>query len=145
MLFAAAIVFGFSTASLLLNINRIRVKMKGMENYRMDLDKVIAGYFAAIRAKDIEGLMALYASDASFSLPDGRQFSGTDAIRAMHLSVFAASAPQPSPGRTIIAPSAAAVEIEARLPDGSVRHTTNHFFLNKDGKIERLSVYVKTG
>ena len=111
----------------------------------MDVSKVMEGYFAAIRAKDIEGLMALYAKDATFILPDGRQFAGTDAIRATHLSVFAASAPQPSPGRTIIAQSAGAVEIEARLPDGSVRHTTNHYYLNGDGKIERLSVYIKTG
>jgi hypothetical protein len=111
----------------------------------MDLDEVIDRYFAAIRAKDIEGLMALYANDATFSLPDGRQFAGADAIRGMHLTVFSAGAPQPSPGRTIIAPSAAAVEIEARLLDGSVRHTTNHYYLNGAGRIERLSVYVKTG
>lgn len=110
----------------------------------MDLDKVIECYFAAIRAKDIDSLMALYAENATFNLPNGREFAGKDAIRTMQLSVFAASAPQPSLGRTIIAQSAAAVEVEARLPDGSVRHTTNHYFLNKDGEIERLNVYIKT-
>ena len=111
----------------------------------MDLGKVIDGYFAAIRAKDIEGLMALYADNATFILPDGRQFSGKDAIRAMHLHVFSASAPQPLPGARIIGQSAAAVEIEARLPDGTVRHTTNHYYFDTEGEIARLSVYIKTG
>jgi len=111
----------------------------------MDLRQIIDSYFAAIRAKDIESLMALYADDATFDLPDGRQFTGADAIRAMHAGVFAASAPQPSPGATIMGQAAAAVEIEARLPDGSVRHTTNHYYLSATGKIARLSVYIKTG
>jgi ketosteroid isomerase-like protein len=111
----------------------------------MNLSKAIDDYFAAIRARDIERLMALYAENATFSLPDGRQFAGIDAIRAMHLNVFSAGAPLPFPGAMILAQSAAAVEIEARLPDGSGRHTTNHFYLNADGRIERLSVYVKTG
>jgi uncharacterized protein (TIGR02246 family) len=111
----------------------------------MDVRKVIDGYFAAIRAKDIDGLMTLYAADATFSLPDGRQFTGTEAIRAMHSSVFSAAAPVPSHGRAIMAQSAAAIEIEARLPDGSVRHTTNHFYLDGEGRIERLSVYIKNG
>jgi hypothetical protein len=31
----------------------------------------------------------------------------------------------------------------ARLPDGSVRHTTNHFTLDDGGKVVRLSVYMK--
>lgn len=111
----------------------------------MDVRKVIDRYFAAIRAKNIDGLTALYAADATFSLPDGRRFAGTEAIRTMHAGVFSAAAPVPSPGRVIMAQSAAAVEIEARLPDGSVRHTTNHFYLDAEGKIERLSVYIKTG
>lgn len=110
----------------------------------MNLDEVIDSYFAAIRAKDIESLMALYGENAIFSLPNGREYIGKDSIRAMQLSVFAASAPQPSLGRMIIAQSAAAVEVEARLPDGSVRHTTNHYYLNKAGEVERLTVYVKT-
>jgi ketosteroid isomerase-like protein len=110
----------------------------------MNVESVVDGYFAAIRGKDVDGLMTLYAEGAVFSLPDGRQFSGRDAIRAMHLGIFSAAAPQPALGARIIGAGAAAVEIEARLADGSVRHTTNHFHLGADGKIARLSVYVKT-
>ena len=109
----------------------------------MKIEQVIDGYFAAIRGRDIEALMALYAPDATFILPDGQKFHGADAIRTMHLGVFAASAPIPSPGQKIVAATAAAVEIEARLPDGSVRQTTNHYTLDGNGKIARLSVYMK--
>lgn len=111
----------------------------------MELERVIDSYFAAIRAKDIDALTDLYADDATFILPDGREFAGIDAIRAMHLGVFSASAPMPSPGARIMSRSAAAVEIDARLPDGTVRQTTNHYFLDEAGKIERLNVYMKAG
>ncbi len=110
----------------------------------MEITQVIDAYFEAIRAGDIEALMALYAQDAVFILPDGRELRGAEAIRAMHASVFSASAPSPSPGRQIVAESAAAVEIEAQLRDGSVKRTTNHYSLDEHGKIARLSVYTKT-
>lgn len=111
----------------------------------MELEAVIESYFAGIRAKDIDALTDLYAEDATFILPDGREFVGIDAIRAMHLGVFSAGSPMPSPGARIMSHSSAAVEIEARLPDGTVRQTTNHYFLDEAGKIERLNVYMKAG
>jgi len=36
-----------------------------------------------------------------------------------------------------------ATEIEARLPDGTVRRTANFFHFNGEGLIERLSVYAR--
>jgi ketosteroid isomerase-like protein len=109
----------------------------------MTIEHVVEAYFAGMRAKDIAALRALYAEDASFILPDGREFDGVVAIGAMHEGVFAAGAPVPSLGARIMAENAAAVEVEARLPDGTSRFTTNHFYLDPAGKIARLNVYIK--
>lgn len=109
----------------------------------MDIEQVMETYFAAMRAKDSAPLRQLYAEDATFCLPDGREFSGRETICGMHESVFAAGAPVPTPGARILSGQAGAVEIEAMLADGTVRHTTNHFYLNGEGRIERLNVYMK--
>lgn len=102
-------------------------------------------YFASVRARDLDGLIALYAENASFSLPNGREFNGVDAIREMHRSVFAAGGPSPTPLASIAEASSIAVEIEARLPDGTVRRTANFYYLNPAGRIQRLSVYMRGG
>src|SRR5262249_49877975 len=102
-------------------------------------------YFACIRGRDLDGLAALYAADATFILPDGREFTGVAAIRQMHQGVFAAGAPVPTPGPRVTGESGVAVEIAARLPDGTVRHTANFFHLDGEGRIQRLSVYQKSG
>lgn len=107
------------------------------------MEEVIEAYFAAMRSRDIDALSGLYAEDARFILPDGREHAGRAAICAMHGHVFSVGAPVPTPGARIVTPTAAAVEIEARLPDGSVRHTTNHFYLDAAGRIARLNVYMK--
>ena len=109
----------------------------------MNSEQVLEAYFAAMRCKDIEALTALYAEDAIFILPDGREFEGLTAIAAMHEGVFAAGAPVPTVGARIIGENAAAAEVEARLPDGTSRFTTNHFFLDAKGRIARLNVYMK--
>ena len=109
----------------------------------MQARNVVDRYFTCIRGHDIDGLIALYAKDATFVLPSGRELSGLAAIREMHLGVFAASAPNPSPMATVIGEHSAAVEIEARLSDGSVRRTANFYHLNSDGHIQRLSVYMR--
>lgn len=102
-------------------------------------------YFACTRLKDIEGLAALYEEDAVFVLPNGREFKGIAAIRAMHLDVFAAGSPMPSPEARVEGENAIAVEIEARLPDGTVRNTANFYRLSDAGRIERVAVYMRVG
>jgi len=106
---------------------------------------VASRYFACIRARDIDGLMELYADDAEFTLPSGARFAGKSAIREMHAGVFAAGAPVPTPLAMVEGEGAVAVEIEARLPDGSVRHTANFYRLDAQGRIARLGVYMRTG
>jgi uncharacterized protein (TIGR02246 family) len=109
----------------------------------MNVEQVVDSYFAAMRAKDVAAVTSLYAQEATFILPDGREFNGVGAISGMHQGIFAASSPVPTPGAKIVSERAAAIEIEARLPDGTSRFTTNHFYLDEQGKIERLNVYIK--
>jgi hypothetical protein len=63
----------------------------------------------------------------------------------MHQGVFAAGAPVPTPGPRVVGERAAAVEIAAQLPDGTVRRTANFFHLDEAGRIQRLSVYMRGG
>lgn len=100
-------------------------------------------YFACVRARDLEGLMELYAKDASFTLPNGREAHGIDAIREMHRTVFAAGGPFPTPLQTIAGTDSVAVEIEARLLDSTVRRTANFYYLNSAGLIQAVSVYMR--
>ncbi len=109
----------------------------------MNPTDVTERYFASVRARDLDGLVALYAEDACFTLPNGREFNGIDAIREMHRSVFAAGGPSPTPLASIADAGSIAVEIEARLPDGTVRRTANFYYLNAAGRIQRLSVYMR--
>lgn len=108
-----------------------------------DPSTTVDGYFAAIRAKDIDALMALYAEDATFTLPTGKTASGKAAIRETHLGVFAAASPYPTPVARIVGGDAIAVEVEAALPDGSVRQTTNIYRFDEGGKIRSLGVYMR--
>jgi 3-hydroxyisobutyrate dehydrogenase-like beta-hydroxyacid dehydrogenase len=108
-----------------------------------DPQTTVDGYFAAVRARDIDALMALYAEDATFTLPNGKSFTGKDTIRGVHQSVFDSGSPFPSPGARFVGAEGIAVEIEAQLPDGSVRNTTNHYRFDETGKILSLGVYAR--
>ena len=108
-----------------------------------DPQTTVDGYFAAVRASDIEALMALYAEDATFTLPNGKSFTGKDTIRGVHQRVFDSGSPFPSPGARFVGAEGIAVEIEAQLPDGSVRNTTNHYRFDETGKILSLGVYAR--
>ena len=54
-------------------------------------------YFECVRAKDIDGWMALFAEDALYVLPDGSEFAGKQAIRAFQEKVFGSGSPFPTP------------------------------------------------
>ncbi|MBU6267913.1 MAG: nuclear transport factor 2 family protein [Sphingomonadales bacterium] len=108
-----------------------------------DPNATVDGYFAAIRAKDIDALMALYAEDATFTLPNGKAFTGKVAIRATHEAVFASGSPYPTPGARFVGSEGIAVEIAAALPDGTVRQTTNHYRFDDAGRIRSLGVYMR--
>jgi ketosteroid isomerase-like protein len=111
----------------------------------VDCRGVVDRYFANMRARDIEGLVRLFAPDATFILPDGRELSGVAAIHDMYGKLFAAMAPSPTPHAVIAAAQGVATEIEARLPNGTIRRTANFFHFNDEGLIKRLSVYARGG
>jgi ketosteroid isomerase-like protein len=49
-------------------------------------------YFASVQARDLDGLSALYAENACFTLPNGREFNGIDAPER-----FCGGRPNPHP------------------------------------------------
>lgn len=102
-------------------------------------------YFASMKSRDLEGLMTLFATDATMILPDGREFSDVTAIRAMYVGLFAMQPPVPTPIAMIAGAQGVATEIEAQLPNGTVRRTANFFHLDSAGLIKRLSVYARSG
>ena len=109
----------------------------------VDPQKTVDAYFDAIRTKNIDVLMSLYADNATFTLPNGNSFNGKEAIRTVHLSVFACGSPIPNPGARFSGAEGIAVEISAQLPDGNVRNTTNHYRFDAAGKILSLGVYAR--
>lgn len=123
-------------------IRRAAVEAEG-EPGPADPQSTVDRYFAAIHAKDIEVLMALYADHATFTLPNGKRFNGKDEIRSVHQSVFDSSSPIPKPEVYIVSKEGIAVEIEALLPDETVRYTTNHYRFDDSGKIISLGVYAR--
>jgi uncharacterized protein (TIGR02246 family) len=102
-------------------------------------------YFASVRARDIDGFIALFAEDATFTLPDGTELSGKTAIREMELRVFSAGAPTPSRMASVESDNAIAVEVHVRILDGTTRRMANFFQLDVEGRIKRLSVYRQGG
>ncbi len=108
-----------------------------------DPDSVADAYFAAVRAKDIDAWMDLFADDATYTLPNGSQFQGKQAIREFQTTVFGANAPFPTPVTRYYRKDGLAVEVEARLPDGTVRSTVNSYRFDEAGKIRSLAVTMR--
>lgn len=127
---------------MLARIRRAAIEAEGKAG-PIDPNKTVDGYFAAMRAKDIDALMALYAEDATFTLPNGKMAEGKAAIRETHQAVFASGSPFPTPVARFAASEGIVVEIEAALPDGSVRNTANFYRFDDHGQICALSVYAR--
>jgi hypothetical protein len=98
-------------------------------------------YFAAMRAADLAGVLALFAEDAVVILPDGQERIGKAALSDMFSSIFCQSRPNPLPGQITGANGSWAVEVETALPDSRLGHTANFFRLNAAGQIERMHSY----
>jgi len=98
-------------------------------------------YFAAMRAQDVAGLVALFAEDGTFIWPDGRCITGHAAIRATYERLFAMPGNNPVAGPLMQGPRCAAAEVHSRLPDGSARRTVNVFDFDGEGLITRMASY----
>lgn len=111
----------------------------------MNTENLARSYYRRVNAKDIEGLLGLFADDASFVLPDGRTVAGMDAIRTMYEGVFAHGGPQPQPVAFVPGENSVAAEIEVHLADGTVRQMASFFQVDNQGKFTSVGVYQRTG
>lgn len=98
-------------------------------------------YFQHIRERNLSGIVALFAKDATFVMPDGRSLTGEAAVHDWFEKLFAMQTLTPRVAATVAGASCLAIEIENDLPDGTRRNTANFFHLNAAGLIERLHVY----
>lgn len=110
----------------------------------MNTEHLARTYYRKVNAKDLEGLLSLFAEDAVFTLPDARQVAGLAAIRQMYERVFALGGPQPQPIRFIAAEHGVAAEIEVHLADGTVRQMASFFQVGGDEKFTAVGVYQRT-
>lgn len=127
---------------MLARLRRAAVEADGQPR-PVDPNATVDAYFDAVRAKDIDAWMALFAEDASYALPNGQSFQGKPAIREFQQMVFGSGSPVPHPSARFVGAEGIAVEIEAHLPDGSVRNTTNHYRFDGSGQIASLTVYMR--
>lgn len=105
--------------------------------------RLVEHYFAGMNARDVDAVVALFDVDAVLGLPDGREFSGVEAIRGWFTSLFVLQAPSPKPSVVIAAAGGVATEIDVKLPDGRTRRTANFFHVNAAGRIARLTTYAR--
>ncbi len=107
----------------------------------MNTEHLARTYYRKVNAKDLEGLLALFADDAVFILPDGRQVSGVAEIRQMYERVFAHGGPQPQPVSFVAADHGVAAEVQVHLSDGTVRRMASFFQAGADEKFTSVGVY----
>ena len=103
----------------------------------------VEAYFNAVRSKDLDAFVALFADDAVYSVPNGKTMIGPAEIREFQAMVFGSGSPFPTLQGLFVAPEGVVAEVEAALPDGSRRQTTNHYRFNAAGKIANLKVYTR--
>jgi hypothetical protein len=128
---------------MLARIRRAAAEAGGEIPASADPSATVDAYLAAVRARDIDAWMALFADNAVYALPNGKVYEGKPAIREIQQSVFASGAPFPTPAGRITGSEGIAVEVSAALPDGSVRNTTNVYRFDHAGLIRALTVYMR--
>jgi uncharacterized protein (TIGR02246 family) len=106
-------------------------------------EEVAKAYFNAVRTKDLDAFGELFAEDAVFVFPDGKDYVGLPAIIEMERAAFANTGPSPTPRVMILGDKAVAGEADVELADGRVIQAANLFYLNDEGKIQRLSSFTK--
>jgi hypothetical protein len=110
----------------------------------IDPQGLAARYFKAMREQDLPTLRSLFAADAVLSVPDGRSFQGIEAICGWFAQLFASVSPSPTCVSELATPRAIAVEIEAALPNGTVRRTANFFDVDERGLVKGLRAYARS-
>lgn len=128
---------------MLSRIRRAQAEADGLAG--RDPHATIDAYFAAVRAKDVDAFVALFAQDADYTMPNGTRLEGHEAIRQTQSMVFESGSPFPIPGARYTGPDGVAVEVQAKLPDGTVRNTVNLYRFNAAGQIRSLAVTMRAG
>lgn len=105
--------------------------------------ETVEAYIAAVKARDLDAFVALFAEDATYTVPNGKTMTGPTEIREFQTMVFAHGQPSPTATGWIVGSDAVAVEINAQLPDGTVRQTTNHYRFDESDRIKSLNVYAR--
>ena len=99
----------------------------------------IPAYFAAIRARDVDALGALFTDDAELVSAAGT-FSGRDAIVAFYRDLaFSVEDLWPEPGELIVDGDRVAVEIRLRM--GGTTTLVGDVFTLDAGRIARVAIY----
>lgn len=107
----------------------------------MNTEHLARTYYRKVNARDLEGLLSLFADDAEFTLPDGRKVAGLAAIRQMYERVFSLGGPQPQPTSFVAAEHGVAAEVEVHLADGTVRQMASFFQVGADETFTAVGVY----
>ena len=107
----------------------------------MTFQEIADRYFAAMRAQDVEALLALFVDDGAIVWPNGQVITGHDAIRAAYAGLFARPSNNPEPGLLMTGLKCFSCEVHSQLPDGSERRTINVFSLDDTGLVARIASY----
>ena len=98
-------------------------------------------YFAAMRAQDLEALLAVFDEAGIIVWPDGRRIEGKAAIRDTYSRLFEHPSNNPALGTLMLGPESFACEVASRFDSGETRRTTNVFRLTANGLIARMDSY----
>lgn len=107
----------------------------------MNAQDISDRYFGAMRAQDVEALVAVFAEDGVIVWPDGRTISGHAAMRETYTRLFQSPTNNPQPGPFMLGDGRFSTEVHSRLPDGSERRTCNIFDVRSDGLVTRMCSY----
>jgi SnoaL-like domain len=95
-------------------------------------------YIAAVNAVDLDGLVSLFAPEATVLHPLGA-FEGTDAIREFYATNILAHAPRIVGSGWVEQGHTCVFELEASAAGGA-SHAMDHCTVDENGKILRMAI-----
>lgn len=107
----------------------------------MNDEQLVEGYFAAMRAQDVEALVTLFTPAGTLVWPDGTRITGHGAIRETYARLFQHPSNNPQPGPLMRGPDGVSTEVASHFDNGETRRTCNVFRIASDGLLARLDSY----
>jgi steroid delta-isomerase len=104
-------------------------------------------YLARVNARDIDGLVALFAPDAVLLAAGGQRLQGADAIREFYASTVLAAEPSVRAVHFVQQDASCVMELEATTAaaPGSTARLADVLTVGGDGRIVRLAIYMQLG